>query len=219
MNWLRDRGLTLSLMGFFLLFLVLQLMAGFYEYNESQRFDSQPEVSVSEYFATGHPWAATFENWESEFLQMAVFVLLTTFLVQKGSPESRRPGVKEPFDVDPRDHANDPDAPWPVRRGGLVLTLYENSLGLAFVLLFLVAWVGHAAGGFSEYVAEMREHGQPEPGLMDYLFSARLWFESMQNWQSEFLAIAAMVWLSVYLRQRHSPESKPVHASHDETGR
>jgi hypothetical protein len=200
------------------LFLVLQMTAGFYEYNESQRLDGQPKVSVAEYFATGHPWEATFENWESEFLQMAVFVLLTTRLVQKGSPESRRPGVKELVDADPREHAHDPGAPWPVRRGGLVLKLYENSLGLAFVLLFLVSWVGHAAGGFSVYKGEMLEHRQPAPALMDYLFSAGLWFESMQNWQSEFLAIAAMVWLSVYLRQRHSPESKPVHAPHDETG-
>lgn len=218
MRWVRDRGLTLVLMACFVVFLVLQMAAGFYQYNDTQRLDGQPEVSISEYFATGHPWEATFENWESEFLQMAVFVLLTTVLVQKGSPESRRPGVKELVDADPRDHAHDPDAPWPVRRGGFVLTLYENSLGLAFVLLFLVSWVGHAAGGFSEFRAERIEHGQPAPSVTAYLLSARLWFESMQNWQSEFLAIASMVWLSVYLRQRHSPESKPVHAPHDETG-
>jgi hypothetical protein len=106
-----------------------------------------------------------------------------------------------------------------VRRGGWVLRLYEHSLGLAFVLLFLMSWVGHALGVYAEYAADEALHAQPRPGLADYLGSARFWFESFQNWQSEFLAIAAMVWLAVYLRQRGSPESKPVHAPHGETGR
>jgi Domain of unknown function (DUF6766)/Isochorismatase family len=154
-----------------------------------------------------------------EFLQMAVFVLLTTFLIQKGSPESRRPGVKELVDTDPRDFTNDPEAPWPVRRGGWILRLYEHSLGLAFVVLFLLSWTGHALGGFSEYAADEVLHHQPRPVFTDYLISSRFWFESFQNWQSEFLAIASMVWLAVYLRQRWSPESKPVHAPHAETGR
>jgi hypothetical protein len=176
-------------------------------------------VTLSGYLGTGHPWEALFENWESEFLQMAVFVLLTTCLVQKGSPESRRPGVKELVDADPRDFADAPDVPWPVKRGGWVLLLYEHSLGLAFIVLFLISWVGHAAGGYAEYAADQVEHGQVRPVLADYLVSPRFWFESFQNWQSEFLAIAAMVWLAVYLRQRWSPESKPVHAAHDETGR
>ena len=217
-GWIRDRALTLVLMAMFLLFLAGQLITGFAEYNSEQMQHGQPAVTMSDYFSTGHPWEALFENWESEFLQMAVFVLLTTFLIQRGSPESRRPGVKELFDVDPRDFAGNPDAPWPVRRGGWILRVYEHSLGLAFVLLFLIAWVGHALGGFAEYAADQVTHQQPRPALTDYLTSARFWFESFQNWQSEFLAIASMVWLAVYLRQRWSPESKPVHAPHDETG-
>jgi hypothetical protein len=216
--WIRDRALTLVLMAMFLLFLAGQLITGFAEYNNQQTEHGQAAVSFSGYFSTGHVWEAIFENWESEFLQMAVFVLLTTFLIQRGSPESRRPGVKELFDADPRDFADNPDAPWPVRRGGWILRLYEHSLGLAFVLLFLIAWVGHALGGFVEYAADQVTHQQPRPAFTDYLMSARFWFESFQNWQSEFLAIASMVWLAVYLRQRWSPESKPVHAPHDETG-
>jgi hypothetical protein len=219
MAWIRDRALTLVLMAMFLLFLVGQLVTGLAEYNSEQVQHEQAAVSMSDYLATGHPWEALFENWESEFLQMAMFVLLTTFLIQKGSPESRRPAVKELVDADPRDFADDPDAPWPVRRGGWILRLYEHSLGLAFVLLFLITWVGHALGGFAEYAADQVTHHQPRPGLTDYLMSARFWFESFQNWQSEFLAIASMVWLAVYLRQRWSPESKPVHAPHTETGR
>lgn len=218
MEWLRDRGLTLALMAMFLLFLAGQLVTGFAEYNHEQEAHGEGVVSMGAYLATGHPWEALFENWESEFLQMAVFVLLTTFLIQKGSPESRRPKVKELFDADPRDFADDPEAPWPVRRGGWILRVYEHSLGLAFVALFLVAFAGHALGGYAEYTADQTTHGQPQPALADYLSSTRFWFESFQNWQSEFLAIASMVWLAVYLRQRYSPESKPVHAPHHETG-
>jgi hypothetical protein len=218
-DWFRDRALTLVLMATFLLFLVAQMITGLYEYNATQREHGEPLVTLSGYLGTGHPWEALFENWESEFLQMAVFVLLTTCLVQKGSPESRRPGVKELVDADPRDFADAPDVPWPVKRGGWVLLLYEHSLGLAFIVLFLISWVGHAAGGYAEYAADQVEHGQVRPVLADYLVSPRFWFESFQNWQSEFLAIAAMVWLAVYLRQRWSPESKPVHAAHDDTGR
>jgi hypothetical protein len=219
MTWIRDRALTLVLVVMFLLFLAGQLITGLGEYNSEQVQHGLAAATITDYLATGHLWEATFENWESEFLQMAVFVLLTTFLVQKGSPESRRPGVTELVDADPRDFTDDPDAPWPVKRGGWILSLYEHSLGLAFVLLFLIAWVGHALGGFAEYAADQVAHRQPPPSFTDYLMSTRFWFESFQNWQSEFLAIAAMVWLAVYLRQRWSPESKPVHAPHAETGR
>jgi hypothetical protein len=218
-KWIRDRALTLALMAMFLVSLAGQLITGLAEYNSEQAEHDQAPVVIAEYLATGHPWEALFENWESEFLQMAVFVLLTTCLIQKGSPESRRPGVKELVDADPRDFAGEPDAPWPVRRGGWILRLYQHSLGLAFVLLFVIAWVGHALGGFADYAADQMTHHQPRPVLTDYLTSARFWFESFQNWQSEFLAIASMVWLAVYLRQRWSPESKPVHAPHHETGR
>jgi hypothetical protein len=217
--WLRDRSLTLLLMAMFLVFLVGQFLTGLHEYNSTQAEHGQVPLAMTEYLATGHPWEALFENWESEFLQMAVFVLLTTFLVQKGSPESRRPGVRELVDADPRDFASHPEAPWPVKRGGWALRLYEHSLGLAFVMLFVLSWAGHTFGGFAEYAADQVAHGQVRPTLQDYVGSPRFWFESFQNWQSEFLAIASMVWLAVYLRQRWSPESKPVHAPHDETGR
>ena len=218
MKWIRDRGLTLLLMGMFLLALVGQLLTGLAEYNHEQEQHGEAAVSVDGYLRTGHPWEALFENWESEFLQMAVFVLLTTVLIQKGSPESRRPGATELVDSDPRDFADDPNAPWPVRRGGWILRLYEHSLGLAFTLLFLVSWIGHAVGGYAEYASDQVTHRQPRPGVTDYVTSARFWFESFQNWQSEFLAVGAMVVFSIFLRQRGSPESKPVDSPHSETG-
>jgi len=216
LNWWRDRSLTLVLLALFVVCAFGQVMTGLGEYNEAQASHGQPAVTVRGYLATGHPWEALFENWESEFLQMAAFVLLTTRLVQKGSPESRRRGVVEPYDADPRDHREDPGAPWPVRRGGLALTLYEHSLSLALLLLFVASWTGHVLGGFAEFNADQRAHGQPVLSLIGYLWTPRLWFESLQNWQSEFLSIAAMVWLSVYLRERGSKESKAVHAAHDD---
>jgi hypothetical protein len=218
-TWIRDRGLTLVLMALFAISLAGQFATGYYEYNSGRELHGEPPVDASGYFATGHPWEALFENWESEFLQMAVFILLTTVLVQRGSPESRRPGANELVDADPRDFTDRLDVPWPVRRGGWVLRLYENSLGLVFVGLFVVSWSGHAWGGFSEWVDDELTHGRAAAPLMQYLSSSRFWFESFQNWQSEFLSIAAMVWFAVYLRQRYSPESKPVHAPHEETGR
>ncbi len=218
-DWIRQRALTLALLAMCAVSLAGQIGTGLAEYNAGQQEHGRPAVTLGGYFGTGHPWEAVFENWESEFLQMAVFVLLTTVLIQKGSPESRRPGARELVDTDPRDFADDPTAPWPVRRGGLVLRLYEHSLGIAFLLLFVLSWTGHAIGGFWEYASDETVHGQPMPAFIDYLTSSRFWFESLQNWQSEFLAIASMVWLSVYLRQRWSPESKPVHAPHAETGR
>ena len=218
-GWIHDRSLTIVMIGLFGIFACGQFVTGWSEYNQSQLDHGEPGVTFVAYFGVGHPWEALFENWESEFLQMACFVILTTFLYQKGSPESRRPGAVELADADPRDFAHLDDVPWPVKRGGWVLRLYEHSLGLALLLLFAVSWCGHVLGGWADYAEDQLTHGQPEPLLMEYVRSHRFWFESFQNWQSEFLSVGVMVWLAVYLRQRWSPESKPVHAPHSETGR
>jgi hypothetical protein len=219
MTWLRDRGLSLVLLALFGIALAGQTLTGWFDYNASARMHGEVAVGLRGYLTTGHFLEAVFENWESEFLQMAAFVLLTTFCYHRGSAESRRPGVIEPVDADPRRFSSHPGVPWPVRRGGWVLGVYEWSLSLAFVLLFLGSSVGHAVGGWAAYAEDVTAHGAPSPSLGQYVLSSRFWFESLQNWQSEFLSIAAMVWLTVYLRQRWSPESKPVHAPHDETGR
>lgn len=217
--WLRDRSLTLVMLGLFALFATGQILVGWAEYNQARSEHGEATIALRSYFAVGHPWEALFENWESEFLQMAAFVILTAYLYQKGSPESRRPGVVEASDVDPRRFAHREDAPWPVKKGGWVLVLYEHSLGLALLVLFAASFAGHLIGGWSDYAADQALHGQPAPALREYAVSSRFWFESFQNWQSEFLSVGVMVWLSVYLRQRGSPESKPVHAAHSETGR
>ena len=216
-----DNSLSIVLFVLFALTLFGQSVTGLSEYNEDQREHGQPAVGYVEYLATGHFVEATFENWESEFLQMAAFVVLTAFLYQKGSAESRKPHVVDEADVRLRHEDVPADAPWPVRRGGWVLKLYENSLAIAFVVLFLLSVLLHAVGGAEEYNQEFFEHGGAGQRMsaFTYMATSRFWFESFQNWQSEFLSVFAMVVLSIFLRQRSSPESKPVHAPHSETGR
>ena len=218
-RFFRNNGLTVVMLALFLFALAGQIATGRHEYNDDQTEHGQPAVGLGEYLTTGHFVEATFENWESEFLQMACYVLLTVFLFQKGSSESKDPDKDaEEVDRDPRLARDKADAPGPVRRGGLALKLYENSLFLAFALLFLLTFALHAAGGHIEYSEEQQAHGRPEVSLFGYLASSRFWFESFQNWQSEFLSVAAIVLLSIWLRQRGSPESKPVDAPHSETG-
>jgi Domain of unknown function (DUF6766) len=150
---------------------------------------------------------------------MAAYVLFTVFLRQKGSPESKPLEGQEAVDEDPRDWPAGPQAPWPVRHGGVWLTVYAHSLTIALFLLFLASVVLHAVGGVRVYNADQLAHGQAPASLVGYLGSSTFWFESLQNWQSEFLSLVVMIVLSVFLRQRGSPESKPVHHPHGETGR
>lgn len=218
-RFFRENGLSLAL--FWLFFVCLfagQTVVGHREYNKEQEEHGGEQVELSEYLRSGHFLEATAENWESEFLQMFAYVLLTAFLYQKGSSESRKPDEENPQDRDARLSRDNPDAPWPVRKGGWVLKLYENSLSLAFLLLFLVSFWLHGVGGRWDYNDEQLQHGGTTVTLLEYMGSTRFWFESLQNWQSEFLAIWAMVVFSIWLRQRRSPESKPVDAPHSSTG-
>jgi len=215
----RENGLSIVLLGlFFFSFMVGQTVSGHQEYNHEQQDHQQPSVSFIQYLGTGHFLEATMENWESEFLQMFAFVVLTTFLYQKGSAESKKLDEAEAVDRDPRKSKHKKDAPWPVRRGGFVLWLYERSLSLAFLLLFLLSFMLHAIGGAEGYNQEQLAHGGQVISTATYLGTSRFWFEAFQNWQSEFLAIGAMVVLTIFLRQRGAPESKPVDSPHSQTG-
>jgi hypothetical protein len=219
-GFFHEHGLSIVWLGLFLIFLIAQAICGHLEYNEDQREHGESAISFVEYLKTPHFVEATTENWESEFLQMFLFITLSAFLYEKGSAESKKLYQKEAVDRDPRDSKNKKDAPWPVRRGGLALRLYENSLSLAFLVLFLACFVLHAVGGARNYNEEQREHGKSqEVTTLQYIGTSRFWFESFQNWQSEFLAVGSMVLLSIWLRQRGSPESKAVDASHEETGK
>ncbi|HET7697389.1 MAG TPA: DUF6766 family protein [Vicinamibacterales bacterium] len=215
----KANGLSIVLIALFLVTMGGQAVTGWKAHNQDLLDHGRAPAPFAAYLGSGHFLEATGENWESEFLQMALFVLLTTFLYQKGSAESKRPSVVEEVDLDPRRFQDDPEAPWPVRRGGWLLRVYEHSLGLTFVILFFLSLWIHAAGGLQELNEEQRAHGQPAVSMTEYVGGAQFWFESFQNWQSEFLSLAAMVVGTIVLRQRGSAESKPVHASHRDTGR
>lgn len=175
-------------------------------------------MQLLEYLTSGAFLSGVFENWESEFLQMSAYVVLTAYLFQRGSAESKDPDGPEEVDQDPAERAGEQKSPLPVRVGGLWRFLYSYSLGMALALLFVASFVLHWVNSAAAANAEAAMHGEPPATLLEHLGSAALWFESFQNWQSEFLSTAVIVVLSIWLRYRGSPESKPVAAPHAETG-
>jgi hypothetical protein len=222
-RWVRDHSLSIVALVLFALCMVGQALAGRAEFNQEQRDHHEEPISMGAYLTSGHFGEATFENWESEFLQMAVFIALTAFLVQKGSAESRKPpeepdSEEQPEDERPEDHRRDPNAPWPVRAGGIYLAVYKRSLSLVLFILFAISFALHAVTGAVDYNQEARAHGGELLTTLQYLATSRFWFESLQNWQSEFLSVWAIAVFSIWLRQQGSPESKPVHAPYEQTG-
>lgn len=217
MKWLKYNSLSLVFFVLFLVTIVGQTLTGLQEHNQQLQDEGGKQIGIAAYLSSGHFIQSTFENWESEFFQMALYVILTIFLYQKGSSESKDPdGGKEEVDREP--DPNRKGAPWPVKKGGLVLALYKHSLTIALSLLFLLSFVAHWYGSLKDYNEEQALKGKALDSAMQYLGNSRLWFESFQNWQSEFLSIFAIVLLSVFLRQKGSPQSKPVDAPHGETG-
>ena len=212
----RNNGLSIL---FFLLFLISilgQAVTGLKQHNEEMLEEGGQQLHMGQYLRSGHFLQATFENWESEFLQMALFVILTMFLYQKGSSESKDPDKKEEVDREPNPKRR--DAPWPVRKGGLILKIYSHSLCYALGLIFLLSFLLHWYGSLKDYNEEQLLKGHPTETAWQYLGNSRLWFESFQNWESEFLSVLAIVMLSIFLRQKGSPQSKPVDAPYTETG-
>lgn len=212
----KKNSLSIVVLSLMIIFLFAQAYTGWKEYNNERKEHGYSEVAFTKYLGTGHFVQATFENWESEFLQMALYVLFTVSLRQKGSSESKKIDEKEEVDREPVPHK---DAPWPVKKGGAWLKLYQNSLSLAFVLLFLISFTLHFMGSLTEYNEQQVQKKLPPESWTGYLTNSKFWFESFQNWQSEFLAVASIVLLSIWLRQKGSPESKPVDAPYSETGK
>lgn len=204
---------------FFVLFLGAmagQIIFGFAEYNKNLVEWGGEEIGLGAYFQSGHFFEATFENWESEFLQMALLVWFTIFLKQRGSSESKK---FEAFNETDREPSPDKkDAPWPVKKGGLILKLYQNSLTITLLLLFAFSFILHLYGSRKDTNVEHMLTGKPVETVGQYLVDSRFWFESFQNWQSEFLSIFAIIVLSIFLRQKGSSQSKPVDAPNSETG-
>jgi general stress protein YciG len=216
MKWLRNNSLSLVFLLLFLFSLLGQVLTGHNEHNQEMQEKGGQQVTLSQYLTSGHFLQATFENWESEFFQMALFVFFTIFLYQRGSSESKDPDEKEEVDREP--DAGKKDAPWPVKTGGIVLSLYKNSLSYVLFALFVASFLLHWFGSLKDYNEERLLKGLPTETAMQYLGNTRFWFESFQNWQSEFLSILAMVVLTIFLRQKGSPQSKPVDAPNSETG-
>lgn len=206
-------SLSIVMIFFMLVFWSGQFYTGMNVHNEERNERGYPPVSATAYLTSGHFIQATFENWESEFLQMAFYVFLTIYLRQIGSSESKSLDKKEPVDREPRPGTN---APWPVKKGGIWLKLYSNSLAIAFVLLFLFSFIMHFYGSLTSHNEEQLEKHLPPARGLQYIGNAQFWFESFQNWQSEFLAVTSIVVLSIWLRQKGSPESKPVDAGYFE---
>jgi hypothetical protein len=215
-NFFRNNGLSVVFFSLFVLTLVGQAITGLKQHNEEMLQKGGVTLGLAGYLTSGHFLQSTFENWESEFLQMALFLILSMFLYQKGSSESKDPDKEE--DVDREPNPRKKDAPWPVKKGGLALAIYKHSLCYALSLLFLLSFLLHWHGSLKDFNEEQLLEGKRTEQAIEYLGNSRFWFESFQNWQSEFLSICAIVVLSVFLREQGSPQSKPVDAPHYETG-
>ena len=214
-SFIYKNGLSIVFILLTVITLFGQAITGCLENNKDLAEKHAEPLNFRQYLSSPHFIEATFENWESEFLQMALYVILTVKLRQIGSSESKKIDDKENVDREPKAHK---DAPWPVKKGGLLLAIYKNSLSIAFIILFLASFALHVKGSLASYNLDQQLQGKPLETLGNFLVDSKLWFESFQNWQSEFLSVLSIVFLSIYLRQYGSPESKPVDAPYMETG-
>ncbi|PSL33789.1 hypothetical protein CLV60_101158 [Dyadobacter jiangsuensis] len=210
-------GLSIVFLSFFIAAWVAQAFFGWKQHNDELMELGAGQIAFTQYLSSGHFFSSTFENFQSEFLQMAMYVILTISLRQIGSAESK--DLVKPEEVDREPDPSKKDAPGPVRSGGWQLKLYQHSLSIAFVLLFLGSWIGHLYGSYTDHNEQRMLRGEAKQSLSLFLGEPDFWFETFQNWQSEFLSVASIVILSIFLRQKGSPESKPVDAGHMETGK
>jgi len=193
-------GLSIVFISMFLITLAGQALTGWKEHNRELQDFHAAQLQLREYLCTGHFISATFENFQSEFLQMALYVALTISLRQLGSSESKKLDGKEEVDRKPEPGKN---APWPVKKGGWILKLYSISLTLCFFLLFFVSWGLHLYGSWQDHNVEQSLHHKSFESVWVFLNEPTFWFETFQNWQSEFLSVASIVFLTVYLRQKY----------------
>src|SRR3954463_6473053 len=219
-RFLTQNALTL----FFLVLLVLalagQALSGVEEFNADQLSSGGAQISLGRYLTSSQFATDVAENWQSEFLQFFLYIFITVWLVQRGSPESKKPaeaGVESDERQKAGARAEGASPPWAAARGWR-LALFSRSLGLLMGALFLLSWLAQSIAGLSAYNADQLADYQDPVSWTGYVTSADFWNRSLQNWQSEFLAVAAMCVLSIYLRQRGSPESKPVGSAHQTTG-
>ena len=219
MRAVRDNALSLVFGVLFIFALVGQAIAGYLENNERLSQHGMPLETFAAYVTSSDFTVDVAENWQSEFLQFFLFIAATVWLVQRGSPESKKPGEEGPGDDEDQlvgEYAVAGSPAW-AKAGGIRRLIYSNSLLLVMGALFLLSWFAQSLGGTTVMNEENAEHGQPSITWLQYIASPDFWSRTLQNWQSEFLAVGAMITLSIYLRQRGSPESKPVGAPHHTT--
>jgi hypothetical protein len=218
--WLRDNSLSCFFLVLFLGAVVGQAIAGHSAYNNDQIAHGEATVSLWAYVGSSAFGQAVMENWQSEYLQFMLFMLATVWFIQRGSPESKPPG-EEGTESARRQQigrwAGD-EAPLSARAGGLRTAVYSNSLLIVMAIVFVGSWFAQSVTGWTDFNAQQAAHGEATVSWLAYLGSAEFWEATLQNWQSEFLAIGSFVAFTIYLRQRGSPESKPVGAPHAATG-
>lgn len=214
-SYFNRNSLTIVFLFLFVITLVAQALTGWKENNQERQEIGGAPLELTSYLTTGHFISSTFENFQSEFLQMGLYVIATIGLRQIGSAESKELEGEDEVDREPKPGK---DAPWPVRKGGWILYLYSQSLSICFIILFLISWGLHLYGSFLVHNEHQLLTHKPQESLGKFLTEPAFWFETFQNWQSEFLSIVSIVFLTIYLRQKGSPQSKPVDAPHMETG-
>ena len=220
MRFVRENSLTIFFLAIFLASLAGQAIAGHAQFNHDQILHHGDAISFGRYLTTSQFSADVAENWQSEYLQFSLYIFTTVWLLQRGSPESKpldQAGTGSDEDQRLGRHAG-PDAPRWARRNGWRAGLYSNSLLIVMTTAWLLSWLAQSIAGVSAYNAEQLDHQAATLSWFGYLGSSDFWDRTLQNWQSEFLAVGSMAVLSIYLRQRGSPESKPVGAAHDATG-
>jgi hypothetical protein len=225
-KFLRDNGLSIFFGVLLLAALTGQAIAGHAEYNneETQHAkiagDEPDTISLGRYVVSSSFGRAVLENWQSEYLQFFLFILMTTWLVQRGSPESKEVGKEGTESEEEQmlgEHAKHNSPRW-AKAGGLRAAIYSNSLLLVMGTIFVLSWFGQSVTGWSDFNSDELQHEEGTLSWFQYIGTASFWEETLQNWQSEFLAVGCMAVFTIYLRQRGSPESKPVGAPHSATG-
>ena len=220
MKTVRDHSLSLFFLAIFVAALIGQSIAGHAEYNGEAIAHGSETLSFWSYVVSVDFGQAVMENWQSEYLQFTLFIIATVWFVQKGSPESKKVdqvGTETDEEQKVGEHATAESPKW-ARARGFKLWVYSNSLLLVMGTIWVGSWLAHSLTGWRVYNEEAMDHNESTLGWVRYLGTADFWETTLQNWQSEFLAVGSMAVLAIYLRQRGSPESKPVGASHEATG-
>jgi hypothetical protein len=219
-TFLKHNSLSLVFLLLFLGALAMQAIAGHADFNEDQDRHGDAHISLGRYLTSSAFGTAVMENWQSEYLQFTLYVVLTVWLLQRGSPESKEPGkAGRESDEEQKvgEHADEGSPRW-ARLGGIRRILFENSLLIVMGTIWIGSWFAQSVTGMTEYNADRLDHQEDVVSWTGYLTRPDFWEKTLQNWQSEFLAVGSMVVLSIYLRQRGSPESKPVGLPHESTG-